>query len=272
MLFLLFKNKNINILDTELFKALKGEYFDIGRGGEIRFIAKTRNLNGKNDNDVVISKYDLFGNDALNIGYPFFISGGNNSNNNNKILICQDLNEFLNYMKEYYLDRKDYTHSPTLIWGTPDTRYHHMIKRFDNSNVFLIGDKDFQNIQKDRILNCIDGYNVHNVTFPNSSTAVHNKNSKSFDSLMDGLDLDIDLSNTVDNKNTGDQNTIENNLVDKYGNLNTELLTYYLKENKIFTDEQIDKRILPTKLNLDNQVVVSEEIKSSIISNRKVKI
>ena len=61
-----------NILDTELFKALKGEYFDIGRGGEIRFIAKTRNLNGKNDNDVVISKYDLFGNDALNIGYPFF--------------------------------------------------------------------------------------------------------------------------------------------------------------------------------------------------------
>lgn len=266
-----------NILDTELFKALKGEYFDIGRGGEIRFIAKTRNLNGKNDNDVVISKYDLFGNDALNIGYPFFISGGNNSNNNNKILICQDLNEFLNYMKEYYLDRKDYTHSPTLIWGTPDTRYHHMIKRFDNSNVFLIGDKEFQNVQKDRILNCIDGYNVHNITFPNSSIKeeLNNKKGKSLDSLMDDLDLDIDLSNTlspVDNKNTNTQNKTENNLVDKYGNLNTELLTYYLKENKIFTDEQIDKRILPTKLNLDNQVVVSEEIKSSIISNRKVKM
>ena len=113
-------------------------------------------------------------------------------------------------------------------------------------------------MQKDRILNCIDGYNVHNVTFPNSSVKeeLNNKKSKSLDSLMDDLDLDIDLINTlspVDNKNTVLQNKTENNLVDKYGNLNTELLTYYLKENKIFTDEQIDKRILPTKLNLDNQ-------------------
>ena len=237
-----------DILNDDLFKALKGEFFDIGRGGEIRFIAKTRE---KNSNHIILSKYDLFGKDTLNTGYPFFVSGGEDSINNNKILICQDINHFLLYFKEYYLDNKDHTYAPTIIWGAQDTHYEHILKRFDNSNVFILGDDNYKEQQKNKILYCVDGYQVHNIQFAHENNKVQN----GLNDLTDNIDIDIDLSSldlSIDVKqehnNSNNTTHTHNDLVDSCGNLDVDLLQFYLKNNQILTDEQFENHVLPSKL------------------------
>ena len=242
-----------DILNDDLFKALKGEFFDIGRGGELRFIAKTRE---KNSNHIILSKYDLFGKDTLNTGYPFFVSGGEDSINNNKILICQDINYFLLYFKEYYLDNNDHTYAPTIIWGAQDTHYEHILKRFDNSNVFILGDDNYKEQQKNKILYCVDGYQVHNIQFAHENNKVQN----GLNDLTDNIDIDLsslDLSIDVEQEhnNSNDTTHTHNDLVDSCGNLDVDLLQFYLKNNQILTDEQFENHVLPSKL----QAIQNEE-------------
>ena len=238
-----------DILNDDLFKALKGEFFDIGRGGEIRFIAKTRE---KNSNHIILSKYDLFGKDTLNTGYPFFVSGGEDSINNNKILICQDINHFLLYFKEYYLDNKDHTYAPTIIWGAQDTHYEHILKRFDNSNVFILGDDDYKEQQKNKILYCVDGYQVHNIQFAHDNHKVQN----GLNDLTDNINIDLSsLDLSMDEQQEHDAIHNHNDLVDSCGNLDVDLLQFYLKNNQILTDEQFENHVLPSKL----QTIQNEE-------------
>ena len=158
------------------------------------------------------------------------------------------------YFKEYYLDNKDHTYAPTIIWGAQDTHYEHILKRFDNSNVFILGDDDYKEQQKNKILFCVDGYQVHNIQFAHDNNKVKNELSD----LTDNIDIDLSsLDLSIDEKHNNSNDTISNHndLVDSCGNLDVDLLQFYLKNNQILTDEQFENHVLPSKL----QTIQNEE-------------
>lgn len=251
-----------NLINEEIFTQLQGDYLDIGSGGQIAFIAKTRDIHS---NHVIISKYNMFGEDSLGIGYPFFINGGNESKNGNKIIIIEDINEFLSYMKNYYLDSHNYLHSPTLIWGTKDINYSHILKRFDNSEVFLIGSENFKETHYDKIMNSIEGHRIHNIQFQNfnNETPILNILSKIRQIEQNEGKLVEHIEETPINYKIND-NTIESNLFcNQYGELNLDFLSRTLSDKKILTQEQIQKHVLRSFNKHNNENIIDIHLNDS---------
>ena len=78
--------------------------------------------------------------------------------------------------------------------------------------------------------------------------------------LTDNIDIDLsslDLSIDVEQEhnNSNDTTHTHNDLVDSCGNLDVDLLQFYLKNNQILTDEQFENHVLPSKL----QAIQNEE-------------
>ena len=94
-----FLEKNLllvnNELTDELFKKLRGVYFEIGKGGELRVISKI--------NNIVMSKYNSYGEDLFKAGFPVIFKSPK-TNNDTPYLIVQDFNEILKYMNDFYIN------------------------------------------------------------------------------------------------------------------------------------------------------------------------
>lgn len=127
-----------HILDRDKFLKMWGKYFDIARGGELCFISRV--------GDNVLSKYNLFGEDLLGVGYPFVVHGENPANGTvqKNVLILQDINYLLEFMDYYYFNPKDGVEPPILIWGAKDCDYSYILPMLDNKTITFFGDDQFK--------------------------------------------------------------------------------------------------------------------------------
>ena len=246
------------ILNEDLFTALKGTYFDVGRGGELRFLATSRN------NDEIISKYNIYGEDVLNIGYPYFVSAGSSGVNTDDIIIIQDLNNFLQYFENFYLKNKSFIQSPTIIWGTDDIKYKFIINRFDNANVTFIGDEEFKKNHFLKITQSIKGHELKSTKFNNfskndlDSSFLNPDKSGRVNSQFRGIIFSHDyeknfLFDDIETLNPKEHLDLqkfikqENYLCNGYGELNSELLTDILIKENIVTEQVVEEIIMPTR-------------------------
>ena len=142
-----FLEKNLllvnNELTDDLFKKLRGVYFEIGKGGELRIIAKV--------NNIVMSKYNSYGEDLFKSGFPVIFKSPK-SNNDTPYLIVQDFNEILKYINDFYINGNNLNIIPNIIWGAVDVNYYYINGLFDNKNIHLIGDDKWKKETKEKLI------------------------------------------------------------------------------------------------------------------------
>lgn len=142
-----FLEKNLllvnNELTDELFKKLRGVYFEIGKGGELRIVAKV--------NNIVMSKYNSYGEDLFKSGFPVIFKSPK-SNNDTSYLIVQDFNEILKYINDFYINGNNLNIIPNIIWGAVDVNYYYINGLFDNKNIHLIGDDKWKEETKEKLI------------------------------------------------------------------------------------------------------------------------
>lgn len=248
------KSYQVNdVIDEELFTELKGKYFDIGRGGKLNMICKI--------GEHVVSKYNVFGKDALQTGYPFLITPSANSLNKT-VIICQDLNEMLNYMKEFYLNKESYRNNPTIIWGATDTNYKYIFNALNDKNIIMIGDEQFKKEQFYKITHSLRGYAI-DTKFENFTRN----------------DIDDELWSKIDRKQiekvifshnnfkelsfikTNYEANHVNKFIDNEGNISNDVLERFIIDEKLLTQETINNQVKPFRS--------YNRLSSNIISNRK---
>lgn len=153
------------MITEEFFHQYENKLVAIGRGSEIRFVARSEEGN-------VYSKYDIFGNDGLGIGYPVMAHDGVASHNS-EIYVIEDLNLYLDYLKHFYLDVNNEIDKPILIWGARTTDYSHVINSFENKKIHLIGSEAFKYNSFFRMTHAVGGLEL-NAEFVNIDENVVN--------------------------------------------------------------------------------------------------
>lgn len=120
------------MIDEDFFNKYNNHLIKIGSGSELRIIADE------------YSSYNIFGYDSKGIGYPVMAHNGNQSANA-PILIIEDLNLYLEYLKTLYLDSNNHDNEkPTIIWGARDNDYAHIFNSLNGRTIELIGGDSFK--------------------------------------------------------------------------------------------------------------------------------
>lgn len=148
------------MIDKTFFNEHDGRLVSIGRGSEIRFLAGT-------EAGTILSKYDMYGFDGMGVGYPMMAHGGA-STKHSEILIIEDLNLYLDYLRRYYLeaDESKAEQKPVIIWGAKTTDYSHIVNSFENKEIRMIGSHFFKYNTFFRITHAFNGLQL-NANFVN---------------------------------------------------------------------------------------------------------
>lgn len=246
------------MITPDFFEKHKGKYFDIGKGGELVFLAK--------HNDVVISKYNVFGEEKLQIGYPFIVNSGMN-NDNKDVFVVQDLNQFWHYVDLFYVNDENHDESPVLIWGTKDTDYSHILKSFDNKSIFLMGDTEYKDQHFKKITQAINGFEL-NSTFENitkeeivdydnlinlSKIKLKKVNHQKNDSI---LDVSISINDDEDDFMFSEKKPVHlSELCNEQGKIYDNILYQFIVEKeKLLTEADFNKFVLEKDSN-KNKVI-----------------
>lgn len=125
------------MINKEFFDKYENVLISVGRGAEIRFLGIT-------EEGRIMSKYNINGIDALGTGYPVMAHNGNRQTEK-QVYIIEDLNLYLDYLKNYYLDDNQEENKPILIWGAKTTDYKHITTSvLPNATIKLIGSDVFK--------------------------------------------------------------------------------------------------------------------------------
>ncbi len=226
------------LLTPELFKRYQGKLFDIGRGGDIRFIATS--------DDNVISKYNMFGEDMLQMGYPYMINSGRETN---EVFIVQDLNMFLSLWDRFYLNNNTYG-NPTIIWGTKDTKYGYISDAMTDCDIWVIGDEEYKTNQFFKLIKAKETSPLK-AKFKNISKQV--LDSVAIDELGQQLDF-VEFSERNTQLGFEITNSKTNNAVcNMHGHIYNDLLREILVENNVMKTDLIDNEVLPSRVSLFEQ-------------------
>lgn len=232
------------LLDQELFRQYKGEYWDIGKGGELNFLSVV--------NGMPISKYTLFGEDTLQNGYPFLITSGEYMKGTPDVYVLQDMNMLLQYMKVFYLEEKGFT-KPTLIWGTQDTDYRYISDAMNGSNIYLLGDDQFKTNQFFKITQARSASPI-SVRFKNIGKNVLDN----FDAMQlhqQSLDHVQFADNVEPEKQDNSWKIVPETLsdvCDQRGYIYNDFLREMLVNDGVLEASVYDKKVAPTRSDLPN--------------------
>lgn len=239
-----------DVITEELFTELKSKFFDIGKGGVLNMISKI--------NDTVISKYNIYGKDVLQTGYPFIISADGKSTSKD-ILVCEDLNQFMDYLKIFYLDNNNHNRNiPTLIWGTDDTDYKFIFNALNDRNIYMIGSHDYKQKHFIKMTQALTGYQLRSTfsNFHDSWLSGHYKEKVEEGSLTQikyaqNINYDIAaiqpyyLETSVVNTNA--QTFKKNTFIDKEGKISNEILAKFIRQDNLMTEKLLQEEVLPNR-------------------------